>query len=85
MPYTEFIKWVEYFKKRPVGWREDHRAYMLLRAQGVKETPENLFHTLRLIKQDEIESQVPDHAIPKGAFLEKLKSAKNGDDSGFKL
>lgn len=85
MPYTELINWVEFFKKRPVGWREDNRTYMLLRSQGIKEKPENLFHSLKLIKQDEINSQIPDKAVPKGLFLEKLMKAKNGDDSGFKF
>lgn len=85
MPYTEFIGWVEFFRKRPVGWREDQRTYMFLRTQGVKEPAEALFPTLKLIKQKEEESQVPDRAVPKGLFLEKLRKAKSEDDSGPKF
>jgi len=79
MPYTEMIKWIEFFKRRPPGWREDQRAYMLLRAQGVKEKAENLFPTLRMLAVAKEESQVPDRAVPQGKFLELMKKAKGGD------
>lgn len=46
MPYDEFLGWAAYFKERPPGWREDYRAYMLMRAQGVKEPPGSLFSSL---------------------------------------
>jgi len=85
MPYTEFVKWVEFFKKRPVGWREDQRAYLYLRTQGVKENPENIFPSLKLLKQNEIDSQIPDRAVPKGLFLDKLRKAKAGDTEGPKF
>ena len=83
MPYDELLKWGDYFRKRPIGYREDQRAYMLLRAQGVKESAENLFPTLYLLKQQEIDNQKPDRAIPKGKFLEKLLKAKSGDGSSI--
>lgn len=76
MPYTELLKWISFFRKRPIGWREDHRTYMLLRAQGVKEKEENLFPSLKLIKVAEEEKQVPDQAVPKGKFLEMMLKAK---------
>lgn len=79
MPYTELVKWVEYFKLRPVGWREDQRTYLTLRTQGVKANAEDIFPTLRLIKINEINSQKPDQAVPKGTFLEKLRNATRGD------
>lgn len=85
MSYTELQKWVSYFKKRPIGWREDQRAHMLLAAQGVKQSPEQIFPSLRMIKEDEINSQTPDKALPKGKFLNMIKKAKRGDDSGWNL
>jgi hypothetical protein len=85
MTYTELQNWAKFFKKRPIGWRDDQRAYMLLSAQGVKASAENVFPTLRMIKEDEINSQKPDHAIPKGKFLNLIKKAKNGDSSGWNL
>jgi len=79
MSYTELLKWVEFFKRRPIGWREDQRAYMLLSAQGIKKRPEEIFPTLRMIKEDEENSITPDQPKIKGQFLERIKRAKNGD------
>jgi hypothetical protein len=84
MPYTEMLKWIDYFKKRPVGWRDDHRTYMLLRAQGVKEKPENVFASLKQIEKYRQESQEDDKAMPQGKILEMMLKAKNGDSSGWK-
>lgn len=81
MPYEEFIKWNMYFRDRPVGYRDDNRAYMLLRAQGVKANPEELFPTLGSIKKSSEAKTLPDQAVPKGKFLEKILAAKNGDGS----
>lgn len=84
MPYTEMVKWISFFKRRPVGWREDQRTFMLLKAQGIKETSENLFPTLKMIAESSREKQVPDKAVPKGKFLELMLKAKKGDNSGWK-
>lgn len=85
MPYEELLKWINYFSnKRPLGWRDDNRAYMLLRAQGVKESPEKLFTTLRVLKIQEEKSQENDRAVPKGKVLDMMLRAKNGDKSGWK-
>ncbi len=51
MPYEELLNWMLYFKSRPIDWRDDNRAYMLLAAQGVKEKPEKLFSSLASIKE----------------------------------
>jgi len=84
MPYTELLKWIEYFKRRPIGWRDDHRTYMLLRAQGLKEKPENVFASLKQIEKSRQEQQQNDKAVPKGKILELMLKAKNGDSSGWK-
>lgn len=85
MPYTELLKWIEFFNTRPIGWREDQRTYLVLRSLGYKGSPESLFATLKKIKGNQVENQKPDRAVPKGAFLDKLLKAKNGDGSDFKL
>jgi hypothetical protein len=85
MPYLELIKWIDFFNKRPVGWREDQRTYLMLRSQGIKESAENLFPTLKIIKDNSVKSQKDDHAIPRGKFLDLMLKAKNGDDSGWKV
>jgi len=64
-----------------VGWREDQRAYMFLRTQGVKESAEKLFPTLDMIKRNSIKLDKPDQAKPKGKFLELMKKARDGDSN----
>jgi hypothetical protein len=85
MPYDELLKWTSFFRKRPVGWQEDQRTYLLLRAAGVKGSAENIFHSLKVIKQEQENKQVPDQAVPKGKFLEMMLKAKNGDNSGWTI
>jgi hypothetical protein len=47
MSYEEYIMWGEYFSKRPPGWREDLRAYQIIRGFGMtKSKPEDLFPSL---------------------------------------
>jgi len=74
MPYLELLKWVDYFKKRPIGWREDHRTYMIMAAFGVKEKPEKLFRSLEIITQKDEET-----VLPKGQWLNKMVNSKDGD------
>ena len=80
MPYTELMQWCTYFKKRPVGWREDQRTYLQLQSMGYKGKPEDLFVSLKQLKEN-----IPAErkALPKGKFLDMMLSATNGDDSGW--
>ena len=81
MPQSELAGWGSYFRKRPYGWREDQRTAMLLQAQGYKGKPEELFQTLKQLKEG-IPAEVK--ALPKGQFLDMMLKAKGGDDSGWK-
>ena len=49
------MDWIEYFQRRPVGWRDDHRTHYLLAAQGVKAKPHELFASLYAIEKDKEE------------------------------
>lgn len=80
MPYEELIKWSAYFRKRPIGWREDQRTYLLLQAQGYKGKAEDVFVTLKQLKEN-IPAEIK--ALPKGQFLDMMMKAKGGDDSGW--
>jgi hypothetical protein len=84
MPYEELLNWIEYFKRRPLGWREDQRTFMLLKAQGVKEKVENLFPTLSILKENRDNKFKDDQALPKGKILEMMLQSKDGDSSGWK-
>jgi len=81
MPYVELLKWVSFFNRRPIGWREDQRTYMLLSAQGLKEEPEKLFPTLRALKEG---IPVERKALPKGKFLDMMLTARDGDGTDWK-
>jgi hypothetical protein len=80
MPQNELLGWAEYFKRRPYGWREDQRTAVLVQAQGYKGKPEDLFPTLKQLK-DGVPAEIK--ALPKGKFLEMMMSAGGGDDSGW--
>ena len=84
MPYTELLKWVEFFNRRPVGWREDLRAYLYLRTQGTKEAPEKIFPSIGRIKDHEEKMKKVDQPVIKGRILDMMLKAKNGDNSGWK-
>jgi hypothetical protein len=82
MPYTELLGWSNYFDRRPVGWREDNRAYQLMRAQGVKEKPEAIFESLAAIRRNSNSQTEPDRISNtfKNSYLyQKLMTAKAGE------
>jgi hypothetical protein len=44
---------MEYFRRRPYGWREDNRAAIIAMSfGGGKLRPEDLFHSLGVIRQE---------------------------------
>ena len=53
LPYDELVGWYEYFRRRPVGWRDDNRAAMIVQAaaQSDKLRPEELFPSLKIIRE----------------------------------
>ena len=54
---SEVGDWMEYFRRRPYGWREDHRASYTLAAAGVEAKPHELFASLKAIEVDKEEEQ----------------------------
>jgi len=82
MPYDELIKWTQFFKKRPIGYQEDNRTFMLLKALGAKGNGEDYFTSLRLHKEAEENRKTANagKVLPTGKFLQMMKNAKNGDN-----
>jgi hypothetical protein len=87
MPYDEFLGWIEYFKRRPVGWREDYRTYLLMRVQGAKQKPEQLFASLAAIEKDRIrqremmkDGEISFDNLKRSGFFSKLRGATGGKD-----
>ena len=80
MTNEQFIKWRQYFEKRPPGWREDLRTVHLLRAAGVKD-PKPLFP--ELFKAARSSGKDPVATLKGSAFFQKMLSAKGGDSLPF--
>ena len=75
MPFDELKKWLEYFKRRPYGWRDDNRSFMIMRSFGIKEKPETLFPTLAALKENK-----PQRVDLKGTkLLSMMLKAKGGE------
>lgn len=87
MPYDEFLGWLAYFKVRPIGWREDYRTYLLIKAQtGLKASPETIFPSLAPIfaRQSKVKEELAASGklsmdnLRKSAFFQKLNNATGG-------
>jgi len=79
--YQEFAMWMEYFKRRPLGWRDDDRAFKLMRAQGAKLNPESVFTSLALMKEFETERKKKEAIVPRtGSFLHSMMMAAKGGE-----
>lgn len=76
MPYTELLKWIEFFRRQPYGWREDYRAGVIAKSMGYKGSIEELFPSVKQLKASEEESQVPDKAVPKGLMYDLMMKSK---------
>jgi len=80
MPQEELMKWGAYFRRRPLGWREDQRTFLLLQAQGYKGEPGSVFASLKQLK-DNIPAEVK--SLPKGKFLDMMVSSAKKEGSGW--
>lgn len=85
MPHTELLKWLEFFRRRPVGWRDDYRTSLLLNAAGVKEKGHNIFGSLKVIHDRTEAEKAKGNALPSGKFLEMMQKATGGDGSGWDM
>ncbi|MDH5182271.1 MAG: hypothetical protein OEX12_00140 [Gammaproteobacteria bacterium] len=87
MSNEEFTKWMAYFEKRPIGWREDQRTYQIMASFGTKEKPENLFESLRKMRTaatPAVEDGKLNVASFKGSLMfSKMMSAKGGDKIAY--
>jgi hypothetical protein len=81
MPYNEFLGWMSYFKKRPLGWREDLRTFYTMQASAmspIKKKPYEIFPSLEPIFKEN-ENRNPIDTL-KGSYLfHKMLGAIGGD------
>ena len=87
MPSQELLRWSEYLQARPIGWREDHRAAMIMSAQGAKIKPAEIFPTIKQVvdwenrqeKTEEDSNRSLRSSIFGGKLQEALEMQKNKD------
>jgi hypothetical protein len=83
MPYEEYVKWSKYFDRRPIGWREDLRAFYQIQSfSGTKEKPHSIFPSLKPLMEESEQAKATRMAADtlQGSFLfTKLIAAKGGD------
>jgi hypothetical protein len=78
LTYYEFLEWCEFLSIRPIGWREDKRAAMLMQAQGVKASEEQLFPSLSAVKSGNTREGGLNTLKGSSLFM-KMMGAKGGD------
>ena len=79
MSYEEMLGWFEYFSIRPVGWREDTRAAMIIRSAGVKAKPHELFQSLRIMEDNREREASSINSLKGSKLFSTLLGAKGGD------
>jgi hypothetical protein len=86
MPQEELLMWAKYFEARPVGWRDDHRAAMIISSSGnTKAKPQQIFSSLA--QMHKWEEERPDEEVINrslktsvfGAMLETALEEKKGE------
>jgi hypothetical protein len=78
MPYDELLHWLAYFEKRPVGWRDDNRAFKIMQTFGAKGSVYDHFPSMIPVMR----SDGPPNPVKrlKGSMMfQKMLSAKGGD------
>ena len=86
MTHEEFSKWVTYFEERPIGWREDYRAYLIMRTQGVKQKPAEIFASLAPIFTRKVNIEADGTSmmdLAHSGLAGFLMNAKGGDKIEF--
>jgi hypothetical protein len=79
MPYEEFLGWMNYFERRPLGWRDDDRTVKLLQVQGVKEKPWHLFSSLDAIYNPVTKNgDFNVNNFKRSGFFQKIAAANGG-------
>jgi hypothetical protein len=77
MSYVEYALWSHFFASRPIGWREDDRAFKIMKSFGGEIKPEQAFSSLATMAENERKK----NPLPVvGTFWhKKLMEAKGGD------
>jgi hypothetical protein len=78
MTYDEFLKWIDYFDRRPFGWREDLRFAMIMQIAGDKRKPDQIYPSLAAIFKPIEREENPLKGIKGSKMFAGMLSAKGG-------
>jgi len=79
MSFQEYVLWLQFFEKRPLGWREDLRAFRIMCSNGNMKNPKpgDYFGTLK--QMSEAEAAEAKSVPRRGSFAHSaLMNAKGG-------
>jgi len=79
MSFEEFLKWQEYFKARPIDWRDDDRTMKFLQTQGVKARPREIFQSIASLEDYENSRKSIFANFKNSLFFSKMSTAIGGD------
>ncbi len=83
LEYEEVLGWSEYFRRRPLGWREDNRAAVIAMSfGGGKIRPEDLFSSLKTLKEETRDSSSTVSEKFFERFKQKFTERELYDDKG---
>jgi hypothetical protein len=78
MPHDTLLKWFQYLKERPIGWREDDRTFKFLQTQGAKEKPWKYFPSLVPIYQKDADTSL--NGLFGSSVFQMMQNAVGGEN-----
>ena len=75
MPQSELVMWAKYLQARPIGWREDSRASMIMQSQGAKIKAKDIFPAIAQMdkwESDKSDEEKSNQSLRKSIFGVKI-------------
>jgi len=84
MSFPEYILWLQFFEKRPYGWREDLRAFRIMCSNGNMKNPKPGEYFSSLAQMEKHEAAANKRVPRKGSFAHQaIMNAKGGKKLDF--
>lgn len=82
MPQSELVMWAKYLQARPIGWREDSRASMIMQSQGAKIKAKDIFPSIAQMdhwEQEKSDEEKSNQSLRKSIFGQLIEVAVHKD------
>lgn len=85
MSYDELLMWMEYFRRTPMGWKDDRRASLVMSSLSGSDDTYKAFPTLIVMREEsriKADTSAQSENLVKSGFLEMLvaKGRSKGSD-----